>query len=833
MSSTESTVIDNRTSGQVSASNDRKRGVPSKLAGVLLLVLFGGLALTSSQYNSPTVDEPLHLFAGYTHLRWGDFRANPEHPPLAKMLAAFPLALSFDHYQVSPSWDSIPEAPPSAPFTARAAAEMLYRNHDVERVFFPSRLMMIGIAVVLGCFVFVWSNSLFGITGALSALLIYALDPNVLAHASIIHSDLPFAAFFFIGTYFLWRSLNEARFHYAILTAVFFALAVVTKYAYVSIMLAWICLAIYTVCACRPISSTFGKRQAFVTRWEKAAWSAAVLGCAIAVAYLVVWAIYGFHYHAIPGGARPLSFDHVWPDSPALQALTRFLSEYRLVPEAWLYGQLSVFENLNRDSYLLGKTYTAEGSYLYFPVAIGVKTPIPTLVLLTLALLFLLVRNRFASLFGVVAAPPPPPGRFCGAGIARPDSGWLWLIAPVFIYLAIAVLSRMNIGLRHLLPIYPFLFVLCGGIAAGLWRSRGRAQRAVLLVLGFWYVASAMATFPNYLSYFNEFAGGPGRGHKLLLDSNLDWGQDLKRLRDWIDRAGVKKIQFAYFGFPSAAAPRHYGIDAQFLPGSWVHSSDIAPAGGARPDVLAISANQLHGLYFEGGDKDFVASLREVEPVGRAGYSIWLYRMDGAIEQLRRRVESSGSARDHYHLANLLSHQGRVGEAIDHYRTAVRIDPGLAVARKKLALGLAKSGELEAALGHLRAISDEPGPVAGEVQYYIGTILLYQRRNSEAVEVLRAASEKVPKSIQVHQQLAKALSAQGRPGEAVAHYRQALRLNWANVEAHVALSRLLAAEGRRDEAIRHYETALKLLKGETGGPNPSTAVPAAEIGAGR
>lgn len=202
--------------------------------------------------------------------------------------------------------------------------------------------------------------------------------------------------------------------------------------------------------------------------------------------------------------------------------------------------------------------------------------------------------------------------------------------------------------------------------------------------------------------------------------------------------------------------------------------------------------------------------------MARAGYSIWLYRIDTAIEQLRRRAESSGSARGYYHLANLVNHQGRIGEAVDLYRKAVGIDSRLAVARKKLAQALAKRGELEEALRQLRAISGEPKTSEAEIQSYIGTILLAQGRYSEAADILRAAVAEVPKSIHVHQQLAAALSAQGRVGEAVVQYRHVIRLNWANVGAHVALSRLLREQGRLDEAVSHYEIALKLLKSEAG-----------------
>jgi tetratricopeptide (TPR) repeat protein len=818
-----------RTKPARAASLLEKFRLQSTLAVAVLLALFSLLALTSAQRKSPTVDEPLHLFSGYTYIRWGDFRANPEHPPLAKIVAALPLAfVHIRDFRPSPSWDLIPKAPPTALYTANAASEMLFVHNDAETLFAYSKLMMIGLGIALGYFIYTWSKALFGTAGALAALLIYVLDPNILAHAPLVHTDLPFAALFFISTYLFWRTLNEVSIRSVTLTAIVFALAAVTKYAYVSILSAWTLLGIYRICASQPIQSAIGKRQPITSRLAKSTALMCILGCALVAAYAAVWAVYGFQYYAIPGGKSPLPFHHLWPRSALMQSLASFSIQHHLVPEAWLYGQLSLLESLNRDSYLLGQTSLAKGSYLYFPVAFVVKTPIPTLVLLTAAVVFLARGNRSTPAPG---APESVGFGFSRARVTSHDCGIMfrqrlaatpWLAIPVVTYFSFAMASGLNIGLRHILAIYPFLFVLCGGMAAGLWRSGVKAQRASVMFLGAWYVLSSAAAFPNYLAYFNEFIGGPRYGHKILLDSNLDWGQDLKELRRWMDTAGVKNIQYSYFGFPSATAPRYYGIDALFLPGSWVHPNDISPDAKPRPQFLAISVNQLHGLYFEGGDKEFITSLREIEPLARVGYSIWVYRMDGAIEEFRRRVQTKpGSARDHYHLANLLNHQGESHEAIARYRQALKIQPGFADAHKRLALALAKAGAFEPAIEHLRTVLRiDPRTNEGEIQYYLGTLLLYQGRYPEAAESLRAAVHAEPNSPRAYQQLGRLFSAQGNLDEAVQYYRNAIRLDSMNANLHVHLSRALAAQGKRDEAISHYEIALNILRA---GPKPTSS----------
>ena len=143
-------------------------------------------------------------------------------------------------------------------------------------------------------------------------------------------------------------------------------------------------------------------------------------------------------------------------------------------------------------------------------------------------------------------------------------------LIPVVLYFGLAVGSGMNIGLRHLLSIYPFLFVLAGGA---------------------WLLVSVVVFSPNYLTFLNEIIGDPRNGHKALLDSNLDWGQDLKGLTRWQDIHGAQKIQFVYFGIYSAAVPRYYGTDALFLPGTWVAANDLVPSNQALPNYLAISVN--------------------------------------------------------------------------------------------------------------------------------------------------------------------------------------------------------------------------------------------------
>lgn len=572
------------------------------------ILIFGLVTITAFLWKSPTVDEPQHLFAGYSHLKWRDFRANPEHPPLAKIWAALPL-LSFEIKDPRPSsthWDRIPEDKSggleASDHTAAMASKFLFADNDAESLFFYSKLQMIALGILLGIFVYLWSKELFGLEAAIASIFIYGLDPNIMAHSQIIHTDIPFSVFFFIATYFYWRAMRDLTWTNLACGSLFFGLAGITKYSFPAMVLVWVMLGVLKVCVFEPQRCHISTSRAISSRRGKAGLFLGILFIALITSYLFVWLAYGLRFDAMAGGNGHLPMDQVLPDSPWLKAFIQFLTNHRLFPEAWIYGQLFVFKYLERYAYLLGQV-SDSGFWLYFPVAFAVKTPLPTLILfLTLVADLILKRTHRAPR--------------------------LFLLIPVLVFFLLAILSRLNIGVRHILPIYPFLFVLIGGTAAELWQSKAKMKRGLCIFLGLWYLWANASVYPDYLAYFNELAGGPKNGHRVLVDSNLDWGQDLKGLKRWMHDHGVGKIRFVYFG---SADPYYYGIDALYLPGSLIYHYSPDRKIPEMPSHVAISANFLYGMFLRNVTeewKEFYKSLRWKEPVAVIGYSIYVYRLD-------------------------------------------------------------------------------------------------------------------------------------------------------------------------------------------------------------
>ncbi len=563
------------------------------------VLLFGFLAITSFLQKSPTYDESLHLFAGYSYLKWGDFRTNPEHPPLAKILAALPLlAMDIrDPRPASPYWDLIPQ---QHDYGWIVSHRMVFLENDAEKLFFFAKLPLLALSALLGLFVYRWAKELYGVQAGLAAAFLYFLDPNILAHSPIIHTDISFSAFFIVGSYFYCRCLESFNWKNLSLASILFGLVAITKFSFVSILPIWFLLGLLKVFSDKPLACSIGNRSEISTRPAKAVAVAVALASACVTAFVVIWAAYGFRFGAIAGeGTEVFSFSRVLPEGKLAGGLVSFVLGNRLFPESYVYGFLYVTRFMQRLVFLLGEV-SESGFWTYFPVAFAVKTPLPTLILLAAAIGLWIHKHRLSS------------------------AEWFLLISAVA-YFGFAVWSRINIGHRHILPIYPFLFVLAGGAAAKLWSSGKRSVKYGVLVLALWYLWSAIYTYPHYLSYFNEMIGGPSNGFKVLNDSSLDWGQDLKGLKRWMDENGVKKIQLAYFG---TADPKYYGIDAVYLPGSILFSSQLGGKSEEVPNYMAVSATYIYGVHSGAPLAEFYKPLREKQPIATIGHSIFVYRLD-------------------------------------------------------------------------------------------------------------------------------------------------------------------------------------------------------------
>jgi hypothetical protein len=547
--------------------------IPHRIAVPALVALFVVCGLVSLSLESATFDETAHIGAGVSYLETGDFRLNPEHPPLVKLIAAAPLELlnrgGGDY--ASPLWTGTPlsVADPrrSHAYQWGLGFEFLNGPHDsaVRRDpaarLVPARCAILALGALLTLVVYAWARELYGPPAGLLALALAVSCPTLLAHARLVTTDLPAALGFTATTWLAWRWLAAPSWRRAACAGVALGAAALFKFSCALLAPLVVVLAAIAVATGR-------------VEWKRAAAGIAVIA---AIAYASIWAGYGLHF----AGSRDPGYVLEWqdlagegPPSPAIE----FARAHRLLPEAYLYGLAYAKAEADRIAFLDGEQSLA-GWYRYFPEAFLLKTPLAFTALALWSIAAALIRTR-----------------------GRSFDGWCVAIPPV-VFAAVAVQSRFNIGHRHVAPVYPFLCVAIAPAAAWLAERGARAVAATVLV-GSCFVSCALAT-PRYLSYFNVAAGGPRGGAKHLVDSNVDWGQDLPRLKRWMDTHGVNDVDLAYFG---TADPRAYGIGFRKVALYMDFFPDLPVARPQPGRYLAASVTFLEGIYLD-GDRAFATEI--------------------------------------------------------------------------------------------------------------------------------------------------------------------------------------------------------------------------------
>jgi 4-amino-4-deoxy-L-arabinose transferase-like glycosyltransferase len=574
-------------------------------AATLLLFTAVFITLTAGSYvrESATWDEPQHLVTGYCALKFHDYRTDPEHPPFIRMWAALPLltmdGVKFDLSKI----DSIPPVVWVTGGQFFFCHDMLYIANDADRLLYAARFMIVLLGVLLGVLVFCWTRELFGFWAAVIVLGLYTIEPNILAHSRLVTTDFGVTCFVFGTMYFLWRTTRCLSAGNLCGLIAFFTLAQISKFS--AVLLGPIVLVLLMMRACRrsPWAVNIGRPRPLTGRLQRAAIALALSAMLAGIAWAAIWAIYDFRYlpSASPSWAWNLQNDpNVVKIAPTITGAVAWADGHKLLPNAYTEGFLLGQVKAQKRSGFLAGSYRTEGWWWFFPFAFLVKTPISVLVLFVMGLALSLVHWR----------------RFLDDTVCA----LLTLVA----FLAAAMLARLNIGLRHILPIYPFVLLLAGGGVAELCARKQKPLRWLLGGLGLLAVLEFAGVCPHYLAFFNQFAGGPRNGQKYLVDSNIDWGQDLKGLKRWMDERNVQHINLSYFG---TADPAYYKIDCSHLPGEPFFDDRLV--GGPRlPGFVAVSVTNLRGLYLGDNARNLYKPLLDSEPRAVIGYSIYVYWVD-------------------------------------------------------------------------------------------------------------------------------------------------------------------------------------------------------------
>lgn len=530
---------------------------------VLLLTAFALLALAASPRKSASFDEQYHLTAGYTYAKTGDFRLATTHPPLVGLLAALPLLpdsainLPLDN----PAWATGDRFAFSDIF-------LWYADNDAPGMLVRGRWAVVALGLGAVAVVYLWGRRLLGVWGALLALWLAALDPNLIANARQVTTDMGVTLFLLLA---LWRLCawleggGQVNVLWAGLAA---GAAMGAKY---NGLLLWPIVLFVLLVHPQPETGAHRRAGARIV-------ALLVMGAA-ALAFL--WALYRFDFGPATLGevSLPLPAPFYWTNL-----------------RATLNGLLE--QSGTKPNFLLGQAGT--GWWYYFPVAIAYKTPLPLLLL---------------AAGGIVAM-------VRGGQLRRQVAIW----AAPLTFLALALTGVLTIGYRHVLPALPFLCLLAGNNDRWFAGKRRRTARVAVGGAALWLLVSTLWFFPDHDSYFNELAGRWTNWSNLLVDSNLDWGQDLPALRTEMDARGIERVNLAYFG---KAAPEAYGVDYSPLPGYLRFMNGREPAAfnpvAPEPGWYAISATSLRLGTLDAATTELYTWFRDRTPDGRAGYSIYLY----------------------------------------------------------------------------------------------------------------------------------------------------------------------------------------------------------------
>lgn len=444
------------------------------------------------------------------------------------------------------------------------------------------RCVLLPFGVFLGLIIFYWSRALYGDAGGLLSLTIYCFCPNFLGHAALVTPDAMLSCFTALAAWRLWRFTKLPSFHNLIFAGVGFGLMLLSKHTSLLFAFAlFIADGIY-----RTATGQIDWRSARSV-WVGMRHIAVIIGLAV----LVVWIVYGF--------------DVSWVDWP-------FGLRTPMPAGAFFRGaSYQYLESRQPHSFFLMGTLSSSGWWYYFIVVCLIKIPVGVLVLLG----GLLFAGRALGI------------RFCW------DEIYFW--APFgLLFLYLSCFNTIQNGFRYLLPVYALVLILIGKYGEIL--SKRPALRLAVGVLFLWTIASSVMAWPNYISYCNELIGGSRHGYHWLGDSNIDWGQDLKELKHFMDQHGIQRVQLSYFG---TADPDHYGIDYEFLPSgdSPLPRTLPLPTSEMPSHFLAISTYyyQCIGLTSD-DDKKFYRSLYKYTPNDLVGNSILIFDTEALKLRVRK-----------------------------------------------------------------------------------------------------------------------------------------------------------------------------------------------------
>lgn len=599
-------------------------------SGAVVIILLGlmlVLGLSSMAMDSGIVDEVAHIPAGYSYLKFGDYRLNPEHPPLIKDLAAGPLLLLNLKFPLTiPAWTT------EANGQWEVGWNFIYHiGNDAEKILFFSRLPILLLALLFGYVLYRFCKKRYGVLVALLTLFFFTLSPNLLAHSRLVTTDLGIAVFIFFAFATFFKFLDKPNWKTLWLATVFFALMQLAKFSAIIIYPFFGLLTLIAIVA-------WTKPDNWLLRLK--VYGGGLLFIFI-VSFAMIWVFYIPHTWNMPLDVqdRLITTSLQYGLGEKLAGILTKLNDFPGMKSIvqYLLGAVMVVNRVQggNTTYFLGQV-TNQSFLWYFPLSYLIKEPVP--------LLFLVFLTLFSGIYRYFKKIPLQIWSKFKAYAQKNFVELSFLLFVVF-YSYISIKGNLNLGLRHLFPIVPIILMLVAKETVD-WIKEAKtetfrlAYSGILFLLLTWYVFANFLIFPSYIAYFNEIIGGPVYAYKYVTDSNVDWGQDLKRLAVYIKtHPEMGKVAVDYFG---GGDPKYYFCNRKFdSQGNLIANSsgyDCANssllewhAENGRPPTKYIAVSEtflMNDIYWATLRKDEGYSwLRASQPIAKIGYSIYLYKI--------------------------------------------------------------------------------------------------------------------------------------------------------------------------------------------------------------
>jgi 4-amino-4-deoxy-L-arabinose transferase-like glycosyltransferase len=633
------------------------------LAVLVLLAAFAAQLWYHATRTSPVLDEPAHIFAGYRHWECKDFGINPEHPPLVKLLATAPLiARRLPFPDIGCGTQITPKV------SGFVQGNIFIVQNGVDEIVVPARLATALISLILAVVVFLAAREMFGLWAGIATLALFVFEPNIIANGSIVTTDLAISATAFAAVYALYRYGKKPTPVRFLMVAVSVGLMLSAKHS----ALLLLPVLFFLVIADGAIFRNSERSRVEIIGRRTAFFCATVL-----IGLTILWAMYGFQYYSLPGATSPtVSLEQYAQElgrpetiNSRSMKIVQGIGSLSILPESYVVGLTDIAAANSRNTVILNRPYTT-GQWWYFPLAFVVKSSVALLLLLPVGLVALAFEKE-----------------------KRREL--LFLLVPAISYFAISLTSGMNLGVRHLLPVYPF-FIVIAASGSTMLAARFRWFGFGLAVILLFHAFTPLRIAPHYMAFSNDFAGGLNETHNYMRDAGVDYGQSLKLPAEYIKQNNIAPEDCWFAGRGNYVMVKALS-PCRVLPSGMtqiVGEMMVDPVPPVIEGIIFVSANELPP---RGGPE--YSPIAESKPVAILGGAVLVYqgRFDvpraAAMSRVNRafafiRLNQLDEAKDnateainiypadprpHAALANVLVRQNMLTEAKAEFEKALEL----------------------------------------------------------------------------------------------------------------------------------------------------------------